>query len=163
MSFSSRRRNYMLQPHRRDGLIEWMKHMVQHSFVLDALASTAPDTFLHFEQLVEEHRALTGGPSGPQSAAVSRSSSFSNVNDASSGPGERPFMRRESRLKQIVPTVGVFHTCRCAGVLVCLRAGVLACWRACVLGGLECVSVFPSPPCSIAPFFSPPPLPSSLY
>jgi len=32
---SSRRRNYMLVPHRRDGLIEWMKTMLMHSFVLN--------------------------------------------------------------------------------------------------------------------------------
>ena len=44
MSFSSRRRNYLLTPHRRDGLIEWMKSMLMHSFVLDALETTGADT-----------------------------------------------------------------------------------------------------------------------
>jgi IMP and pyridine-specific 5'-nucleotidase len=78
MSFSSRRRNYLLTPHRRDGLIEWMKSMLHHSFVLDALETSAADTFSHFEMLIDEHRAA---------------------------PPSRP-----SRLKQMVPTVGVFHT-----------------------------------------------------
>eukprot|EP00527_Entomoneis_sp_CCMP2396_P009861 CAMPEP_0198137952 /NCGR_PEP_ID=MMETSP1443-20131203/1379_1 /TAXON_ID=186043 /ORGANISM="Entomoneis sp., Strain CCMP2396" /LENGTH=500 /DNA_ID=CAMNT_0043799541 /DNA_START=121 /DNA_END=1620 /DNA_ORIENTATION=+ len=62
MSFSSRRRNYLLTPHRRDGLIEWMKSMLQHSFVLDALETTGADTFTHFEALVEEHRQMDGSP-----------------------------------------------------------------------------------------------------
>mmetsp|Transcript_15734 Transcript_15734/g.43402 ORF Transcript_15734/g.43402 Transcript_15734/m.43402 type:complete len:515 (-) Transcript_15734:889-2433(-) len=79
MSFSSRRRNYLLTPHRRDGLIEWMKSMLQHSFVLDALGSTAHDTFLHFEMLIEEHRRM----------------------DSECG---------QSRLQQLVPTIGRFHT-----------------------------------------------------
>lgn len=78
MSFSSRRRNYLLAPHRRDGLIEWMKSMLMHSFVLDALESTAGDTFSHFEMLIQEHRRATS---------------------------DQP-----SRLKQLVPTVGTFHT-----------------------------------------------------
>ena len=52
--FSSRRRNHMLTSHRRDGLIEWLKELLRHSFVLDA-AGTYADTFSYFEQLVEEH------------------------------------------------------------------------------------------------------------
>ena len=56
MAFSSRRRNYLLVPHRRDGLIAWMKNMLNHSFVLDALEATAADTFHHFEELIDEHR-----------------------------------------------------------------------------------------------------------
>lgn len=52
-----------------------------HSFVLDALDTTGADTFSHFEMLIEEHRALTASDS-PQ----------------------------PSRLKQLVPTVGMFHT-----------------------------------------------------
>lgn len=79
MAFSSRRRNYLLTPHRKDGLIEWMKDMLNHSFVLDCLDTTAPDTFSHFEMLIEEHR----------------------FHDESNGP---------SRLRQLVPTVGTFHT-----------------------------------------------------
>lgn len=81
MAFSSRRRNYLLVPHRKDGLIAWMKNMLNHSFVLDSLESTAADTFHHFEELIDEHR--------------------SRQNDAQAPP---------SRLKQLVPTVNTFHT-----------------------------------------------------
>lgn len=83
MSFSSRRRNYLLTHHRRDGLIEWMKSMLMHSFVLDALDTTGADTFSHFEMLIEEHREIC----------------------ASEGP-----KARSSRLIQLVPTCGTFHT-----------------------------------------------------
>ncbi|KAK1744408.1 IMP-specific 5'-nucleotidase [Skeletonema marinoi] len=58
-NISSRRRNYLLTPHRRDGLIEWMKSMLMHSFVLDALDTTGADTFSHFEVLIDEHRKMT--------------------------------------------------------------------------------------------------------
>jgi len=67
------------QHHRKDGLIAFMKEMLNHSFVLDALDTTAADTFSHFEMLIDEHR----------------------INDDSLGP---------SRLQQLVPTVGTFHT-----------------------------------------------------
>lgn len=53
--------------------------MLQHSFVLDSLETTAADTFEHFEALIEEHRAKQDSPV-------------------------------PSRLMQVVPTVGVFHT-----------------------------------------------------
>lgn len=36
--------------------------MLQHSFVLDALETTAADTFSHFEILIEEHRRLGDSP-----------------------------------------------------------------------------------------------------
>mmetsp|Transcript_7626 Transcript_7626/g.18366 ORF Transcript_7626/g.18366 Transcript_7626/m.18366 type:complete len:456 (-) Transcript_7626:30-1397(-) len=58
-----------------------MKSMLTHSFVLDALETSGGDTFSHFEMLVEEHRRLEAEGSG-----------------------------RPSRLKQLVPTVGTFHT-----------------------------------------------------
>ena len=54
-NLSSRRRNYYLKSHRQDGLIEWLKEMLAHSFVLDA-AGTYLDTMSAFEELVEEHR-----------------------------------------------------------------------------------------------------------
>jgi len=92
MSFSSRRRNYLLTPHRRDSLIEWMKAMLQHSFVLDALDTTGADTFEHFEMLIDEHRRLE---------AAGKQLSQSN------GDCKEP---QPSRLKQLVPTIGVFHT-----------------------------------------------------
>ncbi len=49
------RRNYILPSHRKDGLIEWMKEMLNHSFALNAKESYA-DTMLFFEELVEECR-----------------------------------------------------------------------------------------------------------
>ena len=55
--------------------------MLMHSFVLDALDTTGADTFSHFEVLIDEHRRMEAEGS------------------------ERP-----SRLKQLVPTVGSFHT-----------------------------------------------------
>lgn len=58
-----------------------MKQMLTHSFVLDCLEDTGADTFAHFEMLIEEHRLVQEENSG-----------------------------RPSRLKQLVPTVGVFHT-----------------------------------------------------
>jgi IMP and pyridine-specific 5'-nucleotidase len=94
MSFSSRRRNYMLVPHRRDGLIEWMKNMLQHSFVLNALDSTAGDTFEHFEMLIDEHRQC-------QQCGDGTCASNNNRNNP-----HQPC----SRLQQLVPTVGTFHT-----------------------------------------------------
>ena len=54
-----------------------------HSFVLDALDTTGADTFSHFEMLIEEHREIC----------------------ASEGP-----KARSSRLIQLVPTCGTFHT-----------------------------------------------------
>lgn len=95
MSFSSRRRNYLLTPHRRDGLIEWMKSMLQHSFVLDALEVTADDTFRHFEMLIEEHRNFE--EQGHQGLML--------------GGHERHGSQiKQSRLRQLVPTIGSFHT-----------------------------------------------------
>lgn len=58
--------------------------MLQHSFVLDALETTGADTFSHFEILIDEHRHLAA-----------------QENDMVSHP---------SRLKQLVPTIGMFHT-----------------------------------------------------
>lgn len=55
--------------------------MLSHSFVLDCLEDTGPDTFSHFEVLIDEHRRL-----------------------------ESEGSLRPSRLKQLVPTVGTFHT-----------------------------------------------------
>jgi len=67
--------------------------MLMHSFVLDALATTGPDTFSHFEELVNEHREI--------------------CMEASSSSGEshhHHYEPKQSRLKKLVPTVGVFHT-----------------------------------------------------
>lgn len=62
--------------------------MLQHSFVLDALETTGADTFSHFELLIEEHREFT---------------EKERENPAAGG-------HPPSRLKQLVPTIGVFHT-----------------------------------------------------
>ena len=63
--------------------------MLNHSFVLDALDTTAADTFSHFEMLIDEHRLHYQNETGSDSDKVPV------------GP---------SRLKQLVPTVGTFHT-----------------------------------------------------
>lgn len=55
--------------------------MLSHSFVLDCLETTAAETFSHFEVLIEEHRRI-----------------------------EAEGSIRPSPLKQLVPTVGAFHT-----------------------------------------------------
>jgi IMP and pyridine-specific 5'-nucleotidase len=55
-AISSRRRNYMLNSHRKDQLIEWMKGMLSHSFVLN-LTATYLDTMSYFEDLIEEYRS----------------------------------------------------------------------------------------------------------
>lgn len=65
--------------------------MLQHSFVLDALDTTGADTFEHFEMLINEHRRLEAGKQQSQS----------------NGDCNEP---QPSRLKQLVPTIGVFHT-----------------------------------------------------
>tara|TARA_B110000305_G_C19333656_1_gene585370 strand:- start:159 stop:1136 length:978 start_codon:yes stop_codon:yes gene_type:complete len=87
----------MLSSHRTDGLIEWMKKMLSHSFVLDMLGSTAPDTFSHFEQLIDEHILIQN-----------RNDSLSK-NSTPKPPGPNN-INQNSKLKQIVPTVGRFHT-----------------------------------------------------
>lgn len=71
----------MLTSHRRDGLIAWMKEMLNHSFVLDA-SQTYFDTFRWFQELVDEDRECSA--SGEQTSV--------------------------SRLRTFVPTIGLFHT-----------------------------------------------------
>lgn len=66
--------------------------MLQHSFVLDALETTAADTFTHFEMLVEDHRRFI--------------SQQADLGDCGIAAGTAP----SSQLKQLVPTIGVFHT-----------------------------------------------------
>lgn len=58
-----------------------MKSMLMHSFVLDLDDTFSGETFSHFEQLIDEHRKLQSNNSP-----------------------------KPSRLKQLVPTVGTFHT-----------------------------------------------------
>ena len=70
--------------------------MLMHSFVLDALATTGGDTFSHFEELVNEHREICGTSSG--------------TNNSSNNNNNNNHEPQQSRLKRLVPTVGVFHT-----------------------------------------------------
>ena len=46
----------MLKRHRRDGMFEFFREMLNHSFVLDAMTESAANTWSHFEQLINEHR-----------------------------------------------------------------------------------------------------------
>jgi IMP-specific 5'-nucleotidase len=153
MSFSSRRRNYLLTPHRRDGLIEWyvdspdttfhaltcnklnvylyihcigsldlflsyvlfrrMKSMLQHSFVLDALETTAADTFSHFEVLIDEHRRLDNQQLSLRSydciVDVAHPMNATNTTIPNHhNPSHQK--QQQSRLQQLVPTIGSFHT-----------------------------------------------------
>ena len=50
----------MLVSHRRDQFIEFIKGLLQPSFVLDALAESAANSWAHIEELIEEHRASEG-------------------------------------------------------------------------------------------------------
>jgi hypothetical protein len=88
--------------------------MLQHSFVLDALETTAADTFLHFEVLIEEHRRLdqqqsessnhqqhTGGSNRNLANIFGHHRSLSNLNSQ---------QQQQSRLRQLVPSIGSFHT-----------------------------------------------------
>lgn len=94
----------MLTSHRTDGLIEWMKKMLSHSFVLDSLKETACGTFEHFEELIEEHILITS--TSKQTAPLSSSGSTTPTPT----PTPPVFRPPKSRLQQIVPTVGTFHT-----------------------------------------------------
>lgn len=90
-SAKSNRRNYMLLTDRKDGLIDWMKEMLNHSFILDDKSSYL-GTMLYFENLIEEHRLFTATAKDFERSIVGW-----NKNDL-------------SRLKQYVPTVGNFFT-----------------------------------------------------
>ena len=75
--------------------------MLQHSFVLDALETTAGDTFSHFEVLIEEHRKLEQEQLGTiTNSGQQHSRSVSSI----------PSLHQQSRLRQLVPTIGSFHT-----------------------------------------------------
>jgi len=53
----------MLTSHRRDQFIEFIKGLLQHSFVLDALEESAANSWKHIEELIEEHRLCSDGSS----------------------------------------------------------------------------------------------------
>ena len=88
-SAESNRRNYMLLTDRKDGLIDWMKEMLFHSFVLNE-KETYCGTMMYFEELIEEHR-------------------YFNATDEANYSSRR-LNNETSRLKQYVPTVGRFFT-----------------------------------------------------
>jgi hypothetical protein len=105
-----------------------MKSMLQHSFVLDALETTAADTFSHFEVLIEEHRRLDTQQHHRQSSSFGVSTSSDivvpnhNIHNTSSSMHSSshhhrhhsnavtPMKQQQSRLQQLVPTIGSFHT-----------------------------------------------------
>ncbi len=77
-------RNHYNQAMRKDKLVEWIKEMMHHSFVLGNSVESYITTMEYIEELVREHREWT---------------------DSS-----RALRRKTSRLKTLVPTVDVFHT-----------------------------------------------------
>jgi len=97
-----------LTPHRRDGLIECMKSMLMHSFVLDALDTTGADTFSHFEMLIDEHRQMTNQLF--EDIHVSSSNNIQMSISSMSASQPIPNMIVPSRLKRLVPEVGTFYT-----------------------------------------------------
>lgn len=71
--------------------------MLMHSFVLDALDTTGADTFSHFEMLIDEHIRMTDKLHAEMQSSTMHHVSSSNVTV-------------QSRLKQLVPSVGTFYT-----------------------------------------------------
>ena len=51
------KRNYLSSQIGKDGLIEWIREMLYHSFVLNAKESYH-GTMIFFEELIEEHRIM---------------------------------------------------------------------------------------------------------
>lgn len=106
----------MLTPHRRDGLIEAMKTMLMHSFVLDALDTTGADTFSHFEMLIDEHRKMTNQLLDDMNSNPNIQMSASAIGGGGSGAPSpagshaAPNVVVPSRLKQLVPGTGTFYT-----------------------------------------------------
>lgn len=78
-------------------VIQRMKSMLMHSFVLDALETTGADTFSHFEMLIDEHIRMTDKLNAEMQSSAMHHLSPSNV-------------MVQSRLKQLVPSVGTFYT-----------------------------------------------------
>lgn len=70
-------------PQRRDGLYEFIRSLLAHSFALDCMAETLPQSWSHVEELIAEH-----------------------FHAQQLGDGSEQF----TRLKKLVPSVGCFHT-----------------------------------------------------
>ena len=88
--------------------------MLQHSFVLDALETTAADTFSHFEVLIDEHRRLDTQQQSLRSVVVSDviavPSTIGNMSNMHHLSHATHTKQQQSRLQQLVPTIGSFHT-----------------------------------------------------
>lgn len=82
-AISHRRRNYMLHSHRRDGLIEFIRDLLNHSFVLDCMEETLVESWTFIETLIAEHHEAQVRDDGSE---------------------------LKTRLYELVPTVGHFHT-----------------------------------------------------
>ncbi|KAH8053232.1 hypothetical protein JL720_14710 [Aureococcus anophagefferens] len=95
MSFSSRRRNYMLVSHRRDQFIEFIKGLLQPSFVLDALAESASNSWAHVEELVEEYRHETPGEPSRLRTAVPSLGIFHTGAAAEAAGGARRYVQAD--------------------------------------------------------------------
>lgn len=109
-AFSSRRRNYMLTSHRKDQLIEWMKGMLSHSFVLNA-TMTYFDTMTYFEDLIEEYRlSCSTDPLGTRSVFSHSRCHKDHTHDILHMITIDDIYHYRARLKQYVPSVSVFHT-----------------------------------------------------
>ena len=105
---SSRRRNYMLNPHRRDGLIEFIKGLLHHSFVLDAMPQTADATWAHIENLIDDHRRDTSSDAADVPPACL------SPTPASGEPtlAERSLSMQAPahKLTEVAPGISAFHT-----------------------------------------------------
>ena len=86
-----------------------MKSMLMHSFVLDALDTTAADTFSHFEMLIDEHRQME---KDILDTIITPSSTTTLGSSSGAGGGGGGVQRLivPSRLKRLVPTIGTFFT-----------------------------------------------------
>ena len=84
--------------------------MLQHSFVLDALETTAADTFSHFEVLIDEHRRLDTQQQSLRVNDVALATLGSMSDGMLSTNSKTQTKQQQSRLQQLVPTIGSFHT-----------------------------------------------------
>lgn len=80
-----------------------MKSMLMHSFVLDALDTTAADTFSHFEMLIDEHRQM-------EKDILDTIITPTSLGSSSNSNGGLQRLIVPSRLKRLVPTIGTFFT-----------------------------------------------------
>ncbi len=57
---SAERRNHMITSHRKDELLDWIKELLYHSFVLGNKKDSYLETMGYIEALVDEHRTMGG-------------------------------------------------------------------------------------------------------